>query len=1312
MRRYRPVRAGIVNLWDYTDHEFVFHGGRLVLRGANGSGKTKALEVLFPFLLDASISPQRLDPFTGAGRTMRDNLLYRPDRETVTGYAWMEFARGDDDHVVIGAGLRAQRSRPDVTTWYFTTDRPLGAGWSLLDEERQPLTPKALRVLIGADNVYDTATSYRKRVDDVLFGSIGVDRYASMIQLVLYLRRPQLAKDLDLGELSTTLSAGLRPVDDDLLAEGARSFDDLEAVQRELERLEQACQATEQFLRMYVPYVRVVGRHRADAVLHARASVRRTELLCVEARRVALMAVHATATAQVALDEAIVEERRFADERAALQRSDAYQTIGQLEDLRRHVVDAQEAVGRAEHAEARAVSRLDELLSRAATAERERDTASSSSNSMFERLRAGAGVVAAPRLSEIDGLADQADPRPAALGVARERRTDLDTVRGLLEGFERAAAAAGRAEHELADAATRLDEALTAEEAAMTSASETRHELADAVSTWAGRWTWVTTEDVAGLRAAVVDGDRPNLREELLSRSAERRQDVAAAIARLDDEATRLAAERVRLIDERADVDAERDDAPPPPPVTRRNRCDTPGAPLWRVVDFADAVSAPERAGLEAALHAAGLLDAWITPTRIDTTDELDTFLRVDPTGRPESADRAGSTLAALLVVDLPAQCPLEPDHVHAVLAGIGLETLGVSVDTAGRFALGPLVGRSAADTAEYIGATARAARRTRRLAALDIAIAETEGHLDDLATRRLDHAAALVAYDRAIDDLPSTRPVEDARRRADEAIVTVTTRRHDHVRRERDALDMTARRTATHDALRDEAIQRAIPDDRAGLDRFADSLRAFEVSIEDYARARSHERTTRTRALEFVADADRQRVEVDEHRHQLADRRATHRRLDAELATLEDTRGVEAAELVANLARVDHDLSAAAGTVEATRQEVQDAAVRVAQTEAAVAAAERERDAAHAEQATAFERVRVLRRPELRATLGLDDADDPDHFVDDLSEACAGVATGDDRRQAAKTAARNAFQRLETHLGPRYHASLDDADDVDLAMVADDDGVASVASFSARITHRRDDQRTLLTAQERQVLEDTLIDTLCRQLHHRLRDGEDQVRQMNRSLAGRTTTTGKTVQLTWASNENLSDDQRQIAKLLDRDPAYIGDDRALLRESLAHEIRAERANDPGGNYQQVLARVLDYRTWRSFGVRLRERDGSERQLSKRLFNQHSGGERATILHLPLFAAAAAHFEAAGTQCPRLIALDEAFAGIDAATTRQLLALTVDFDLDLFLTGHDFWGTYPEVPALAVAQLSHDRESHTVSSLAMRWDGAVLHHEP
>ena len=56
-------------------------------------------------------------------------------------------------------------------------------------------------------------------------------------------------------------------------------------------------------------------------------------------------------------------------------------------------------------------------------------------------------------------------------------------------------------------------------------------------------------------------------------------------------------------------------DAPPVPPTRSPGiRDGRPGAPLWRVTDFAPGLADDERAGVEAALEAAGILDAWVTP--------------------------------------------------------------------------------------------------------------------------------------------------------------------------------------------------------------------------------------------------------------------------------------------------------------------------------------------------------------------------------------------------------------------------------------------------------------------------------------------------------------------------------------------------------------------------------------------------------------------------------------------------------------------------------------------------------------------------
>ena len=80
---------------------------------------------------------------------------------------------------------------------------------------------------------------------------------------------------------------------------------------------------------------------------------------------------------------------------------------------------------------------------------------------------------------------------------------------------------------------------------------------------------------------------------------------------------SRLRAERAAetsLLEEIERLESGGHDVPPVPHTRTASREGRPGAPLWKVVDFADAVPGDHRAGLEAALEASGILDAWVTP--------------------------------------------------------------------------------------------------------------------------------------------------------------------------------------------------------------------------------------------------------------------------------------------------------------------------------------------------------------------------------------------------------------------------------------------------------------------------------------------------------------------------------------------------------------------------------------------------------------------------------------------------------------------------------------------------------------------------
>ncbi|HEU5268054.1 MAG TPA: hypothetical protein VFU35_15195, partial [Jatrophihabitans sp.] len=118
-QRWRLSRAGIVNVWHYLENTFDLSGGRMILRGTNGAGKSRALEMLLPFLLDAD---RRKMDATGSGRVNLDELMrVGADEQTNrTGYLWLELTNTDNS-LTIGAHIRHGRTAKNTQVWYFIT---------------------------------------------------------------------------------------------------------------------------------------------------------------------------------------------------------------------------------------------------------------------------------------------------------------------------------------------------------------------------------------------------------------------------------------------------------------------------------------------------------------------------------------------------------------------------------------------------------------------------------------------------------------------------------------------------------------------------------------------------------------------------------------------------------------------------------------------------------------------------------------------------------------------------------------------------------------------------------------------------------------------------------------------------------------------------------------------------------------------------------------------------------------------------------------------------------------------------------------
>ena len=256
MDRWRLHRGGIVNIWQYDEQEFDFSGGRAILQGTNGSGKSRTLELLLPLCLDGDLRQLGSKGFDTVSirRLMLDDYDGGPNR---IGYAWVELRRVDTDGVerflTCGLGLKASATSQQVSdSWRFMTDARVGIDFRLAGPDRVPLGAAALRDEIGADRVLEDS-AFRARIAELVY-RMPAGRYGDLLHLQRTLRNPDVGLKVLEGQLEQILSDALPPLDAGMIEQLAGSFEDLESIRENITRLSRADTALSAFLGSYSGY--------------------------------------------------------------------------------------------------------------------------------------------------------------------------------------------------------------------------------------------------------------------------------------------------------------------------------------------------------------------------------------------------------------------------------------------------------------------------------------------------------------------------------------------------------------------------------------------------------------------------------------------------------------------------------------------------------------------------------------------------------------------------------------------------------------------------------------------------------------------------------------------------------------------------------------------------------------------------------------------------------------------------------------------------------------------------------------------------
>jgi uncharacterized protein (TIGR02680 family) len=1346
--RFQPLRCGLINLYRYDDQEFRFEQGRLLVRGNNGTGKSRVLALTLPFLLDGEIDPRRVEPDRDPAKRMEWNLLLNQHTDR-SGYTWIEFGRRviedgveREEFVTLGCGLRAIKDHGAPERWFFVTDLRLGRDFQLVSAEPplRPLNREQLQQALGErGKIFKKPDDYRLEVDARLFRL--KTRYASLLQLLIQLRQPQLARELKEDTLSRALGEALAPLDDHLLDDVAEAFRALETERGEMINFTAARDAVSTFLGDYSAYLRCAARRRAAALRKAnriyedaQRELRTKEAEVASLRTAALDCEQAVATRHRAYITAKAELDTLEDD-------DAVRSLRGLQDARKAAADAAE---RSRVSGSIALqAREGESLSQQSLDEKRAHTLRSRAD-FEERLEETRQLALAAGLAP-EHAARWTPPVPPEWTDTEKKSRHAHHEKALAN---RAAAFAA-----LSKKITARDDAQLALDAAARRCAELEAASALATETLAStraQLRTLATEALAALRAwaaslrelpfSALDDQEdalerwcdqaqgeapwmPPLRES--ERTAHKR--IADARAALDQRRQDLAARRATLVEEQTQLQNGRHQPPPPPYVRAASRDARPGAPLWRVVDFHDNVPSADQAGLEAALESSGLLDAWLTPDghalKIGLHDTWLDAAALPPLPPEKSLARWLRPVAA----DEP-HFPPSPTiaRVLAVIASDASSDAFARVSSDGGWRLGPLAGTWAKPRAEHIGELRREAARLHRLDQIAAELSTLTAAEHALAAEHNTLAQREHILRAEVLAVPSDQPMRDLGARLLTQTDVLQQIQRDRPHADQARIDREQKRDDAHRALVADAHDLRLPDclDTARLQACRDatsSYREIHAGLvplgEAWIRAVAEESSSDIAHDQIAAQAARLSETAFADEEEATRTQATCAALEASLG-MDETELLEKVRLTELAAKQTH----AAWETAKSAQQSNTTQLQVSRSqEEALGKLHAQRDAErwavvpplrrlveHDLLREADERFSTVEAGDWNITAAVRLARD----IDEALRADTSLEDADWTRHLNDF--RGQFQELQDKLQAHgYRGTYQQPDEgVYVVTAAFQNKPCSMRELHAGLAAELAARGALLDNKEREVIENHLLGEVASQLQERIRRAEKDVSDMNKELHDRPNSTGMRLRFVWEPKPDgppgLDAARAQLRRTTELWTPQERTDLAAFLQRRIQDVKAQLP--PGTAWKEQLALALDYRDWHRFSIE-REQDGQWKRLTKRIYGTGSGGEKALMLTLPQVAAAAAHYRSAAPEAPRLILLDEVFVGIDNDARAKCLGLLAAFDLDVVMTSEREWGTYPTVPGLAIYQLATRPGIDAIGVTRWVWNGRELDSE-
>ena len=264
--------------------------------------------------------------------------------------------------------------------------------------------------------------------------------------------------------------------------------------------------------------------------------------------------------------------------------------------------------------------------------------------------------------------------------------------------------------------------------------------------------------------------------------------------------------------------------------------------------------------------------------------------------------------------------------------------------------------------------------------------------------------------------------------------------------------------------------------------------------------------------------------------------------------------------------------------------------------------------------------------------------------------------------------------------------------------------------ALSQALTEAIEENNQIINEQDRRLFKEILLKTVGTKIRERIESSKNWVKMINEIMQQMQQGSSLSFSLEWKSKsaEAMEElDTKELVRIFQIDASMLTDaDSTRLNNHFQSKLkRLMEISSENLSYTDIIFEVLDYRNWFEFKMSYQRKGENKKELTNKVFSVFSGGEKAKTMYIPLFAAVYAKLMSAKKDAPRIIALDEAFAGVDDTNIREMFGILSSLNLDYILTSQALWADYDTVSSIAISELLRPNNAQSVCVRRYRWNG-------